>query len=251
MIALRSLLFNVCFYLNTMLLMVIGLPTMIMGPRAVMALARLWGRTSLALLRVICGLRVEFRGLENIPPGGRIIASKHESFLEAFAILLHAPDFSYILKRQLIFIPVFGLYLVAGAQIAIDRSRGRAALNRLADVAAAAVKAGRQIIIFPEGTRRRPGAAPQYKYGVASLYAATGAVCLPVALNTGLYWGRRGFLRRPGTAVIEYLAPIPPGLTLDVFAARLEGEVEAACDRLNAEAIHADPRLAEGMESRA
>ena len=109
---------------------------------------------------------------------------------------------------------------------------------------AAALSAGRQVMIYPEGTRRPPGAPPRYKFGVAAIYAQTGAPCVPVALNTGLFWGRRGFTRRPGVAVIEYLPPIAPGLDRDAFAARLESAMEAACARLNAEAVAADPRLA-------
>ena len=121
------------------------------------------------------------------------------------------PDFAIILKRQLMYIPVFGLYLSVGGQIGIDRAKGRSALSQIIEQAGAVLRAGRQVYIYPEGTRRTPGAEPIYKHGVAFLYEATGAPCVPVALNTGLFWGRRGFLRKPGTAVIEFLPAIPAG----------------------------------------
>ena len=141
--------------------------------------------------------------------------------------------------------PLFGLYLVGGRQIAIDRARGHSrAVRRSSPRRAKSCARGRQVFIFPEGTRRPPGAPPRYKYGVAALYAETGAPCLPVALNTGLFWGRRGFTRRPGVAVIEYLPPILPGLDRDAFAERLQATMETACRRLNAEAVAADPSLA-------
>jgi 1-acyl-sn-glycerol-3-phosphate acyltransferase len=241
--ALRSFAFNVVFYVTMVGLMFLGLPTFGAGRRSVIGLARLWGRVSTWLLKRIAGLRIEYRGLENLPVGGFILASKHESFLETFALLEHAPDFAIILKKQLVFLPLFGLYLLAAGQIAIDRAHGRAALAQMIAKARAAVADGREIFIYPEGTRRPPGAPPRYKSGVAALYAETGAPCLPVALNTGLYWARRGFIRRPGVAVIEYLPPIPPGLARAAFLARLEGDIEAACARLNAEAVAADPRL--------
>ncbi len=244
MIKLRSLVFNLAFYLNLIVLMILGLPLILRGRHGVFFMARLWGSTSVWLLEKICALRVEYRGLENIPEGGYILAAKHESFLETFALLKYAPDFAIVLKRELVFVPLFGLYLVGARQIAIDRNRGRSALSQIIAQAREVVRAGRQVFIFPEGTRRPPGAPPRYKFGVAALYAETGAPCLPVALNTGLFWGRRGFTRRPGVAVIEYLPPILPGLDRDAFAERLQTTIETACGRLNAEAVAADPRLA-------
>jgi 1-acyl-sn-glycerol-3-phosphate acyltransferase len=125
MLATRSLLFNALFYLNMIVLMIVGLPTMLFGRKAVFALARLWGAISVWLLEAICGLKLEYRGVENIPPGAVLIAAKHQSFLETFALLKYAPDFAIILKRQLTYVPLFGLYLIVSQQIAIDRGRGR------------------------------------------------------------------------------------------------------------------------------
>ena len=244
MVGLRSLLFNAVFYANTIALMLLGLPTLLFGRRAILKLARLWGAVSVWLLEAICGLRIDFRGTGNIPPGGVIIASKHQSFLETFALLRHTPDFAIVMKRSLTRVPLFGLYLVGSKQIAIDRAHGRRALHQIAAAAKPALAAGRKVFIYPEGTRRPPGAPPHYKSGAAALYIGTGAPCVPVALNTGLFWRRRGFLRRPGVAVIEYLPPIPPGLDRASFSAALQQTIEAACSRLNAEAIASDASLA-------
>jgi len=244
MLATRSLIFNALFYLNMLVLMIVGLPTMLFGRKAVFALARLWGAISVWLLEAICGLKLEYRGVENIPAGAVIIAVKHQSFLETFALLKYAPDFAIILKRQLTYVPLFGLYLIVSQQIAIDRGRGRQALQQIAAAAKTVFASGRQVFIYPEGTRRAPGAPPKYKQGVTALYTETGVKCLPVAVNTGLFWRRHGFLRRPGVAVIEYLPVIAPGLGRNEFGRRLESTIETACARLNAEALAKDPSLA-------
>ncbi len=156
MLAIRSLLFNALFYLNLVVLMIIGLPTMLFGRRSVFALARLWGAISVWLLEATCDLRLEYRGVENIPPGAILIAVKHQSFLETFALLKYAPDFAIILKRQLTYVPLFGLYLIVSQQIAIDRAKGRQALQQIAGAAKPVFAAGRQVFIYPEGTRRLP-----------------------------------------------------------------------------------------------
>ncbi|MGO9419505.1 lysophospholipid acyltransferase family protein [Roseiarcus sp.] len=243
MLVVRSIAFNVLFYLTLLVLMVVGLPAMLGGRRAVFALANVWRAASIWLLQTICGLKVEYRGTENIPAGAVLIAAKHQSFLETFALLKYAPDFAIILKRQLTYIPFFGLYLIVSKQIAIDRARGRQALQQIVDASRSVFAAGRQIFIYPEGTRRPPGAPPKYKAGVAAIYEGNSVPCLPVAVNTGLFWRRRSFLRRPGLAVIEYLPPIPPSLPREAFAARLQDEIESASDRLNAEAVAVDPSL--------
>ena len=236
MTAFRSFLFNVAFYVNLVVLMILGLPAMFFGRKGVFFMARTWAVTSIWLLEKICGLRLEFRGQENIPVGGYILAAKHQSFLETFSLVTQTPDFAIILKRSLMRIPIFGLYLSVSGQIGIDRSKGRSAMAQIIEQAGEVLRAGRQVYIYPEGTRRAPGAEPQYKSGVAYLYEATGAPCLPVALNTGLFWGRRGFLRQPGVAVIEFLPAIPPGLPREAFLERLKGDIETATHRLIAEA---------------
>jgi 1-acyl-sn-glycerol-3-phosphate acyltransferase len=147
--------------------------------------------------------------------------------------LLHDPTF--IMKRELMWIPFFGWFAWKADMISVDRSKGSQALADMNARARAELARNRQIVIFPEGTRRPPGAEPRYKYGVAHLYVETGVPCLPVALNSGLFWPRRSFRRYPGTIRVEVLDPIPPGLDKDAFFERLQRDVEAATARLVAE----------------
>jgi 1-acyl-sn-glycerol-3-phosphate acyltransferase len=232
---LRSVVFNVLFYLNVIVHVIGGLPTFLMPRWATIAIAKSWGRTSNVLLRAVCGITVDFRGLEKIPKGALIVASKHQSVWETLTLVTLLDDPTYILKRELTWIPFFGWYLIKGGMIAVDRgARGRA-LSSMTEGARKAIEEGRQIIIFPEGTRRAPGAEPAYKHGVVHLYSATGTPCVPVALNSGLFWPRRKFLRYPGTIRLEVLDPIPPGLGKEAFAARLKHDIETATARLVAE----------------
>lgn len=249
MLTIRSLAFNIAFYLLTTILAIGGLPTIFFGRKAILGLARLWGRLSLWLLDVICGMKVDFRGVENLRrEHGCIIASKHQSAWETFALVTQVEDFTYILKRELTFIPVFGQYLLFSNQIAINRANRSAALRELVEKAHAAIKEGRAIFIFPEGTRRPAGAPPQYKSGVSHLYAAAKAPCVPVALNAGLFWPRRTFLRRPGTVLVEFLPAIPPGLPNARFAETLKDRIETATARLIAESLRDNPALAVNLE---
>jgi 1-acyl-sn-glycerol-3-phosphate acyltransferase len=249
MIFIRSALFNLLFYANTIVLMIVGAPTLIVGRRAVLSLARNWARSSLWLLRVICGTSCEFRGRENIPKGACLIAPKHQSFCETFALTLFFDDFSYVLKRELTYIPVFGWYLLRGGQIAIDRANAQTALRQLVAKAKDLFAEGRQLFIFPEGTRRPPGALPAYKAGVAYVYEKTAVSCLPVALNAGLFWPRRRFVRFPGTIVVEFLPVIPPGMKRNKFLQELQSRIESATDRLVAEAERKEPGAAARVAS--
>jgi 1-acyl-sn-glycerol-3-phosphate acyltransferase len=231
----RSIVFNFLFYLNLVVQIIAALPTLVMPRRAILAVARFWARTNLWLLRVVCGIKVEFRGLAKIPPGPLLVASKHQSLWETFALLLILPDPAYIMKRELMWIPFFGWYACKAGMIPIDRGKRSQALADMNARARRELARHRQIIIFPEGTRRRPGAEPKYKYGVAHLYQETGVSCLPIALNSGLFWPRRSLRRYPGTIRVEVLDPIPPGLGRDAFFGRLQGEIEASSARLLAE----------------
>lgn len=243
-VVVRSTIFNVLFYVTTIVLMVVFLPVLVMPARATIWLARLWGRVSVWLLRVICGTHVEFRGLENLPSHAVIIAPKHQSFLETFALLVHVGYFSYVLKRELTWIPFFGWLLLTAKQIAIDRSSGRAALAQVIDATKACFARGQSLFIFPEGTRRPVGAPAVYKGGVGFVYEATETACVPVAMNTGLFWPRRKFLRFPGHCVIEFLPPIEPGLPREQFMQVLEARLEPATDALVTEACARAPWLA-------
>ena len=232
MLVIRSVVFNVLFYLNLLVQLIAALPTLVMPRWGILAVARFWARTNLWLLRAICGIKVEFRGLGKIPSGPLLVASKHQSLWETFALLLILPDPAYIMKRELMWIPFFGWYTWKAGMIPVDRSRGSQALAEMNACARREAERNRQIIIFPEGTRRPPGAEPKYKYGVVHLYAEMGVPCLPIALNSGLFWPRRSIRRYPGTIRVEVLDPIPPGLGKDEFFERLQGEVEAATARL-------------------
>jgi len=233
----RSVVFNILFYLNTLFWMLVGIPTFVMPYRAIVWVAKTWGRVNLVLLRIVAGMNCEIRGRERIPPGALIVASKHQSAWETFALLPLFDNPTFILKRELQLIPVFGWLTIKGRMVPVDRKKGSQALAAMTERARVELGDGRQIIIFPEGTRRPAGAEPRYKYGVAHLYAAGGVPCLPVALNSGVFWPRRRSLRlRPGTVVVEILDPIEPGLDKDAFLARLQDTIETATAQLIAEA---------------
>jgi len=236
MLVLRSILFNLAYYLNLTLWMIAALPTLVMPRRVFMRVAREWAGSSLWLLRVIAGTKVEFRGVEKIPRGGLLVASKHQSLWETFALLRIFEDPAYVLKRELMWIPVFGWYAWKARSVPINRRGGAAALVAMNQRAREEVEAGRQIIIFPEGTRRAPGAEPAYKYGIAHLYDRMGVACLPIALNSGKFWPRRKMTRHPGTIVVEVLDPIAPGLPRDAFFAQLQQTIEPASQALLHEA---------------
>jgi 1-acyl-sn-glycerol-3-phosphate acyltransferase len=231
----RSIVFNVLFYANLLVHFVIAFPTLVMPRRALVAVVRLWARTSIWLLRHVCLIKVEFRGRDTIPPGPLLVASKHQSLWETFALMMVFDDPAYILKRELMFIPFFGWYAWKAGMIPVNRGKRTLALTEMTVRARAELARNRQILIFPEGTRRAPGAEPSYKYGIVHLYCETGATCLPLALNSGLFWPRRSFHRYPGTIVVEVLDPIAPGLGPEAFAERLQRVIEEASARLLAE----------------
>ena len=229
---LRSFVFNLVFYLLTIALMIAALPTLLMPRWGIIGLARMWARINLWLLRVICGIDVEWRGLGNMPPGAAIVAAKHQSTWETFALLTQLRDPTFILKRELMWIPLFGWLARAGEMVPVDRSAGKAATTAMMARAKYELGRGRKLVIFPEGTRRAPGAEPRYKFGVARLYRESGAPCVPIALNSGLFWPRRSFLRWPGMIVVEILDPIAPGEDENVFFGRLQDTIETAAARL-------------------
>ncbi|GGK25380.1 lysophospholipid acyltransferase family protein [Salinarimonas ramus] len=235
MLVLRSLAFNTLYYVNLIVWMIVILPTLAMPRGAFREVARVWAHSSLWLLRVVAGTKVEWRGLENIPPGAMLVASKHQSLWETFALLVILDDPAFVLKRELMWIPFFGWYAWKARSVPINRKGRSAALADLAVAAERTLADGRQIILFPEGTRRPPGAEPAYKWGIVHLYDRLGAPVLPIALNSGLYWPRRKFLRRPGTIVVEVMPPILPGKPKEVFFAELQATIEAASNRLLAE----------------
>jgi 1-acyl-sn-glycerol-3-phosphate acyltransferase len=232
MAALRSALFTLYFALISAV-MTIGLsPLLLIGPRRwVVTAMRSWAQVTLFGLKHIARIRMELRGEAYLPKEGALIAAKHLSMWETIAFHLLLPDPAIVMKAELLKIPLYGRYAQKAAMIIVDRQAGAKALRGLIATAQARVAERRQIVIFPEGTRVAPGAAPDYKPGVAALYAKLGIPCIPVALNSGLYWPRRG-PKKPGTIVIEFLPPIPPGLPRDRFMGAVEEAIETATKHL-------------------
>ncbi|MCC7168480.1 MAG: 1-acyl-sn-glycerol-3-phosphate acyltransferase, partial [Rhodospirillales bacterium] len=212
------------------------LPLLVIPRRLFVEAVRLWERSILGALKLFCGLSHEFRGLERLPSGPFIIAAKHQSAWDTFIFHFLVADPCYILKRELTWLPFFGTYLMKHGMIAVDRSAGAKALKTMLKDAERVLARGSTIIIFPEGTRVAPGVSKPYQPGVAALYGAAGVPVVPVALNSGVYWGRRQFLKKPGRIVLEVLEPIPPKMDRKAFQALLKERLEAATERLVAEA---------------
>jgi 1-acyl-sn-glycerol-3-phosphate acyltransferase len=243
---LRPILLNTALYASLIVWLIAALPTLVLPRAALMAVMRAWGGYFIALCRIVGGMDVEFRGRERIPAGPLLVASKHQSLWETFALLAIFRDPCFVLKRELTYIPIFGWYAIKARQLPLDRRGGPAVLKALNARARDEVRrdGGRQLVFFPEGTRRPPGAEPAYRFGIAHVYDAVDVPCLPVALNAGLFWPRRSMNHRAGTILVEFLEPIPPGLPRDVFFARLRDEIETgsaallgeSLDRLDADA---------------
>ena len=225
--ALRSGLFNAAFYLNLILFMLVFSPLFLAPRPAAMWALKLWSRTSIALLAVIVGTRLEIRGRDHIPQGAALIAAKHQSLFETFAVLSLLDDPAMVLKRELMLIPLFGWFARKFDMIPVDRGARSTALKRMIASARDALAEGRQVLIFPEGTRRAPAAPPAYKSGATALYMSLRVPCVPLALNSGLFWPRRKFMRYPGTIVMEFLPALPPGLSKEDFSHRLQHAIES------------------------
>jgi 1-acyl-sn-glycerol-3-phosphate acyltransferase len=227
-----SLLFNTLFFVTTTLFVVIGSPFLVLPRSWAMAALRVHSRFELWLLRTIIGIRMDVRGVHNIPDGPCLVASKHQSAWETFALIPIFRDPTLLMKRELFWIPFHGWFSHKFGMIPVDRDKGPTALRRMLREAKKRIQDGREIIIFPEGTRTAPGAPPDYKTGIILLYDALQVPCVPVALNSGLFWPRRSVMRKPGTIIVEILDPIPPGLPKAEFLLRLETAIETASNRL-------------------
>ena len=244
MIVLRSVLFNLAFYINLIVRMVLFSPAYFVWPRhKAWSVPKNWVLSNHWLQEKIVGTTFTIEGLENIPDGGYILAPKHQSFWDAYALLPWVKDAVYILKRELMWIPLFGWYIAKMRMIPVDRGARGKVMAAVLDRTRAEMAKGRQLIIYPEGTRRAPGAPPDYKYGIARLYGSVGVPVVPVVMHPGLFWPRRKFLRYPGHFKVKILPPIPPGLDPDAFLARLVGVMEEESDRLLVETIEANPHV--------
>lgn len=228
----RSLALNLAFYVSYPVIMIAGFFFLLTPRPASMWALRQWSRFFLFICRRLGGLGFEVRGREFIPSGGAIVAGKHQSMWETFALFHLMSDPAIVLKKELTYIPLVGWFLLKFRMIPVEREAGARALKELIRRAREAIAQGRQILIFPEGTRRPVGAAPEYKSGVAALYGGLEAPCVPFALNSGVFWPRRSFWRWPGTIVVEFLPPIPPGLPRREFMKRLEAAIEPVAEEL-------------------
>ncbi len=238
--AIRSLLFYAVFWVQTVpLAIIVGLGAIIAKRRTAFgwALALYWVHSHLFALRWLAGIRTRVDGVENIPDGPCIIAAKHMSDWDIFAILPGARRPAFIAKKELMDIPFFGQAAMSYDTIRLDRSQGGDAIPLMLEDARRALANGARIIIFPEGTRKAPLEPHDYRYGVVRLYEALGVPVVPVALNSGLFWGRNSLMLWPGTARASFLPPIPPGLPPEAFRERLIADIEGGSNRLILEAF--------------
>jgi 1-acyl-sn-glycerol-3-phosphate acyltransferase len=227
----RSTIFFLWFALVSVTMCIVFLPALAM-PRAVTVwISRRWSELNLWGLRVIAGIGFEIRGA--VPRDGVLVAAKHMSMWDTMALYLALDDPAVVLRRSLLRIPFYGWYVAKSGSIPIDREGKASALRRMAASAKAALAKGRTVLIFPEGTRKKPGSPPDYKPGVAGLYGQLGVACHPATLNSGQFW--TGFIKRPGTIVLEFLEPIPPGMRSREFMKLLEERIETATAKLLAE----------------
>jgi len=233
---LNSILFAVAFYLATALFLVLGSP-LLLGPRQwAMAGLRAHARTCLWLLKHIVGTGVEVRGLERLPRGPVLVAAKHQSAWDTFGLVPLFRDPALVMKVELMRIPLYGWFSRKFGMIPIRRDTGPTALRAMLREARARVAAGREVLVFPEGTRQAPGAPPAYKPGLLLLYDGLNVPCVPLALNSGVFWPRRTLMRYPGTIVVEILESIPPGLKRREFEAEVIRRIEIGSARLLEEA---------------
>ena len=247
MILLRSALYHLLFATMTLTLGVLYLP-LLLAPRATcQRFAMLWVEGALWLQRRVLGLSCELRGLENLPPGPVLIAAKHQSAWDTLIFHHLLRDPAIVIKRELLFLPVIGWYLWKSGQIAIDRGAGAKALRGLATSCRRAVEEGREVVIFPEGHRQPPGTTGQYQPGIALLRHELGVPVVPVALNSGLFWGRNAFLRYPGRVLLQILPPMKDGLDRRRFMAELETRIETATRALEVESLSRQPSLARDL----
>ncbi|WP_137113612.1 1-acyl-sn-glycerol-3-phosphate acyltransferase [Mesorhizobium sp. GR13] len=234
MLHIRSVLFNFLFYLSLIVQMILWTPFYFLSPRKIAWIVpKFWANSSLWLHDVLTGTHREITGMENLPEGSFILAPKHQSFWDVLAFFPYLDDPLYILKRELRWIPMFGWYIMKMRMIPVNRGHRSKALRQVVQTTKDELARNpRQLIIYPEGTRRPPGAEPAYKWGIVELYTQLNLPVVPVAHQAGLFWPRRKFLRYPGTIRAEFLPAIPPGLDKEEFMRRLVEETERAADRI-------------------
>ncbi len=231
---LMSFVFIVQMYVAMVVIGVVYLPYALLSRDGALAACHAFCSWVIWSLRLLCGLKGEVRG--TVPTGEVLIAAKHQSFLDIILIFGAVPRGKFIMKAELRFAPILGWYAQRIGCVPVNRGKRGAAITRMMEaVRSGSIRAG-QLIIYPQGTRVAPWDKRPYKVGTAVLYQQLEQVCVPVAANVGLFWPKRGMLRKPGVAVVEFLDPIEPGLSNAVFLARLEDAIESASNRLMTEA---------------
>lgn len=211
---------------------ILCLPLLFASRHAVQTAGGIWIDGTLFLLKHVTGIDYRIIGAENLPSTPAVYASKHQSAWETLFLSRYLDYPAFVLKKELLSIPLFGWFIAKAGMIAIDRKAGASALRSMARQATETLEAGRSILIFPEGTRVAPGQSHPYQPGVAALYTQLKVPVVPVALNSGLYWGRKAFIKQPGTIVVEFLPPIPPGLDRKAVLKELENRIETAATAL-------------------
>lgn len=201
------------------------------------------------LLKFICGLEIEIRGKEHIENRVAIYASKHQSAMETYYLTSYIKKATYIFKKELTHIPFFGWAIWFYGSVPVNRKGGSAAMKEMLSHAKRLLKIGCSIIIFPEGTRTKPGAKTEYKSGVAFLYQNTDVDIIPVAINSGFFWRKNSFLRYPGKIIFEFLGPMPKGLDKKEFMVCLQKCIEDKCAELNAETLKNYPEAKKFFEN--
>lgn len=225
---LRSWLFNLFLPLWTAVIGLLYAPWALVSLRGAKACGKLWAQGALFMLRILCGITYEVRGRQHISEDAAIYASRHQSAWDTIALLLLLDCPVFVLKRELLWLPVYGWHLKQLGMIAIDRSKGAGAIKQIIRQARERLDDGRNIVIFPEGTRRPPDSPGEYQPGIAALYRGVDAPVIPVALNSGHCWGRNALLKHPGNIVLEFLPPIEQGLDKNTFLKQLKETIEAA-----------------------
>ncbi len=225
-------LFLVWFWTISLVLALIYCVNLLLPRKAMVESIRFWARLVVFGLATFARVKVEVRGLEHCPRGAGLIAAKHECMFDFIGPFIFLPDACFVLKKELLKMPLFGWHATKTRMIPIDREGRSRALKDLVAVAKERLAEARQIIIFPEGTRVTPGAAPDYKPGVAALYRDLELPCTPLATNSGVHWPAKGWPRKPGTIVFEFLPAIPPGLKRADFMREMQDRVETASNAL-------------------
>ena len=234
MLLIRSLVYNALFYVIMLIMGIACAPLAVWSREGALWSCRRYTDVTLWLLKVICGTRVEVRGQP--PTGNVMVASKHQSFLDILILANVLPQFNFIMKKELKWAPILGLYAMRLGAVPVDRGRKGQAVNQMVSDLEDYSEEVRQLVIYPQGTRVAPGAQKAYKVGAGVIYQRRGVTCYPAATNAGLFWGRKTILRKPGVAVVEFLEPIAPGMEVQPFIKELEARVETASDALMAEA---------------